>query len=177
MTVLGETVQFSVSNALLLPSAAYIEYFMSKLDQYMEDFFEDESVLCVGNFDKDDVFWDELLMDSDAADVGQKTRLLDIESRNCEEELNWFDSLLVEEETKKNDNTQVFADLLKIEAQTTATEKDSTDSNKGDTEIPKVEVKELPSHLKYAFLGENSTFPVIIAAGLEKKQEEELFLC
>jgi len=82
--------------------------------------------------------------------------------------------LLVEEETEKEDSTQVFADLLEIEAQTIATTEDSTDSNKGDTEIPKVEMKELPSHLKYAFLGENSTYPMIIAAGLEKKQEEEL---
>ncbi|KAJ0465579.1 putative nucleotidyltransferase, Ribonuclease H [Helianthus annuus] len=39
---------------------------------------------------------------------------------------------------------------------------------------PKVELKELPAHLKYAFLGEDQTLPVIIAANLEKEQEEAL---
>ncbi|KAD2392836.1 hypothetical protein E3N88_39813 [Mikania micrantha] len=39
---------------------------------------------------------------------------------------------------------------------------------------PKVELKELPKHLKYAFLGEDSTLPVIIAANLTESQEEEL---
>ncbi|KAJ0586830.1 putative nucleotidyltransferase, Ribonuclease H [Helianthus annuus] len=39
---------------------------------------------------------------------------------------------------------------------------------------PSVELKELPKHLKYAFLGENDTLPVIIASNLEVAQEEEL---
>ncbi|KAD4179197.1 hypothetical protein E3N88_27788 [Mikania micrantha] len=39
---------------------------------------------------------------------------------------------------------------------------------------PKVELKELPKHLKYAFLGEDQTLPVIIASHLEKEQEEAL---
>ncbi|XP_076894295.1 uncharacterized protein LOC143546524 [Bidens hawaiensis] len=39
---------------------------------------------------------------------------------------------------------------------------------------PKVELKELPSHLKYAFLGEGETLPVIIASNLNEAQEEGL---
>jgi hypothetical protein len=39
---------------------------------------------------------------------------------------------------------------------------------------PKVELKELPNHLKYAFLGDNDTLPVIIASNLEMGQEEGL---
>ncbi|XP_076949539.1 uncharacterized protein LOC143622223 [Bidens hawaiensis] len=39
---------------------------------------------------------------------------------------------------------------------------------------PKVEMKELPSRLKYAFLGENETLPVIIASNLEEDQERAL---
>ncbi|XP_076890925.1 uncharacterized protein LOC143542148 [Bidens hawaiensis] len=35
-----------------------------------------------------------------------------------------------------------------------------------------VELKELPSHLKYAFLGEGETLPVIIASNLNEVQEE-----
>nr|XP_043636057.1 uncharacterized protein LOC122607195 [Erigeron canadensis] len=39
---------------------------------------------------------------------------------------------------------------------------------------PQVELKELPSHLKYAFLGEEQTLPVIIASNLEEEQEKAL---
>ncbi|KAD5961655.1 hypothetical protein E3N88_13128 [Mikania micrantha] len=41
-------------------------------------------------------------------------------------------------------------------------------------EPPKSELKELPKHLKYAFFGENNTLLVIIAANLDKAQEEAL---
>ena len=101
--------------------------------------------------------------------------LEETESRGCEEELEWFDSLLMEEEVEKTkDNSKYeFAELLEKEAPETATEKDRN-SKEGEMEIPKVELKELPSHLKYVFLGENNTFPVIIVAGLEDAQEEKL---
>ena len=39
---------------------------------------------------------------------------------------------------------------------------------------PKPELKPLPSHLKYAYLGENETFPVVISAHLDKDQEVQL---
>ncbi|CAM8975358.1 unnamed protein product [Rhodiola kirilowii] len=39
---------------------------------------------------------------------------------------------------------------------------------------PEVELKPLPEHLKYAFLGENETLPVIIKKGLEVDQERRL---
>ena len=39
---------------------------------------------------------------------------------------------------------------------------------------PKLELKPLPSHLKYAFLGEEETFPVIISSSLELNQENQL---
>ena len=35
-------------------------------------------------------------------------------------------------------------------------------------------LKQLPEHLRYAFLGENSTNPVIISASLSPKEEEKL---
>ncbi|XP_076933639.1 uncharacterized protein LOC143599611 [Bidens hawaiensis] len=37
---------------------------------------------------------------------------------------------------------------------------------------PKVELKELPSHLKYAFLEDNETLLIIIASNLEEDQEK-----
>ncbi|CAM8906175.1 unnamed protein product [Rhodiola kirilowii] len=39
---------------------------------------------------------------------------------------------------------------------------------------PDVELKPLPEHLKYAFLGENETLPVIIKSGLGADQERRL---
>ena len=41
-------------------------------------------------------------------------------------------------------------------------------------EPPKLELKPLPSHLKYVYLGESETFPVIINARLSKLEEERL---
>ena len=39
---------------------------------------------------------------------------------------------------------------------------------------PKLELKPLPSHLKYAFLGVEEAFPVIISSSLESEQENKL---
>ncbi|XP_076954069.1 uncharacterized protein LOC143628334 [Bidens hawaiensis] len=39
---------------------------------------------------------------------------------------------------------------------------------------PAIELKELPKHLKYVFLGEGETLPAIIAANLEDEQEKAL---
>ena len=39
---------------------------------------------------------------------------------------------------------------------------------------PKIEQKPLPSHLKYAYLGNSSTLPVIISASLIAIEEDKL---
>ena len=39
----------------------------------------------------------------------------------------------------------------------------------------KLELKSLPSHLKYAFLGVEETFPIIIYSSLDSEQENKLF--
>ncbi|XP_021763808.1 uncharacterized protein LOC110728473 [Chenopodium quinoa] len=46
-------------------------------------------------------------------------------------------------------------------------------SKEGMQIAPKVELKPLPDHLKYAFLGENDTLPVIIASNLTSTQEQK----
>jgi len=43
-----------------------------------------------------------------------------------------------------------------------------------EVEAPKLELKTLPPSLKYAYLGGNNTYPVIINSSLSKDQEEEL---
>ena len=39
---------------------------------------------------------------------------------------------------------------------------------------PSLELKALPAHLKYVYLGEQEAFPVIIASHLNDGQEEDL---
>ncbi|KAK5785820.1 hypothetical protein PVK06_040439 [Gossypium arboreum] len=41
-------------------------------------------------------------------------------------------------------------------------------------EPPKLELKQLPNHLEYAYLGNNSTLPVIIASDMQPKEKEKL---
>jgi hypothetical protein len=41
-------------------------------------------------------------------------------------------------------------------------------------QAPDLELKPLPDHLKYAYLGEKDTLPVIISANLSSKEEGEL---
>ncbi|KAK8535534.1 hypothetical protein V6N12_057050 [Hibiscus sabdariffa] len=41
-------------------------------------------------------------------------------------------------------------------------------------QAPQIELKDLPKHLKYAFLGDNSTLPVIVSNKLSEKEENEL---
>ncbi|KAK8675169.1 hypothetical protein V6N13_033239 [Hibiscus sabdariffa] len=41
-------------------------------------------------------------------------------------------------------------------------------------QAPQIELKELPKHLKYAFLGDDGTLPVIISNKLSAEEEEEL---
>ena len=41
-------------------------------------------------------------------------------------------------------------------------------------QAPELELKPLPDNLKYVFIGDNNTLPVIIAKGLTSVQEEKL---
>src|ERR1700743_1374569 len=43
-----------------------------------------------------------------------------------------------------------------------------------DEQKPNLELKPLPSHLKYTYLGEGETFPVVISSTLNREQEKEL---
>ncbi|XP_016669909.1 uncharacterized protein [Gossypium hirsutum] len=41
-------------------------------------------------------------------------------------------------------------------------------------QAPQLELKQFPSHLKYEFLGDNRTLPIIISSELSRQEEEEL---
>ena len=46
-------------------------------------------------------------------------------------------------------------------------------SSSGD-DPPRPDLKELPSHLKYVFLGENQSKPVIISSKFQKEEDDQL---
>ena len=46
--------------------------------------------------------------------------------------------------------------------------------NNRPKEKPKIELKTLPTHLKYVFLEDNETKPIIISNSLQKKEEDQL---
>ena len=46
--------------------------------------------------------------------------------------------------------------------------------NGGQIEKPKVELKTLPAHLKYVFLEDNDSKPMIISSSLKKIEEDQL---
>ena len=50
-----------------------------------------------------------------------------------------------------------------------------TNSTHPSSELsPSLELKVLPAHLKYVYLGEQETFPVIIASHLNDGEEEDI---
>nr|GFB50884.1 DNA-directed DNA polymerase [Tanacetum cinerariifolium] len=54
------------------------------------------------------------------------------------------------------------------------TENVSTETQPEEDEPPEVELKELPPHLEYAFLGDNGKWPVIIAKDLSSNEKTDL---
>ena len=52
--------------------------------------------------------------------------------------------------------------------------RESPPMNPSIEEAPKFELKDLPPHLRYEFLGNGDTFPIIIASDLNEQQVESL---
>ncbi|XP_022855446.1 uncharacterized protein LOC111376705 [Olea europaea var. sylvestris] len=53
-------------------------------------------------------------------------------------------------------------------------QKSKKSDDKESSESSKIELKQLPDHLRYAFLGDNSAFPVIISSSLTRDEEDRL---
>ncbi|GJW21586.1 reverse transcriptase domain-containing protein [Tanacetum coccineum] len=74
------------------------------------------------------------------------------------------------------DDEPKIKEILKSLNQRRSVQSDYATSHetKGDLEIPKVELKELPPHLEYAFLEENNKLPVIISKDLSQEEKTSL---
>ncbi|KAJ9541005.1 hypothetical protein OSB04_027511 [Centaurea solstitialis] len=93
-----------------------------------------------------------------------------------EDDLNVDD---LEDEEIENDNSDEssdeFADMLQLVAAYEMLEASTRENPLPSIEAPpELELKQLPAHLKYVFLGKENKLPVIISATLEPKQEEDL---
>src|SRR4051812_41789003 len=85
--------------------------------------------------------------------------------------------IMEEDETINEEVKEVVNDLnsLPIRQQQTSqelTREEKTDDGKED--VPKIELKQLSSHLRYAFLDAEKNYPVIINASLNELDEEKL---
>ncbi|CAA0832613.1 Unknown protein [Striga hermonthica] len=72
------------------------------------------------------------------------------------------------EERKIPKRQAAFLELRRDEPGPSASQGEKKDG------VPKLELKPLPEHLKYAYLGENDTFPVIVSSYLSNSELERL---
>ncbi|XP_015959277.1 uncharacterized protein LOC107483169 [Arachis duranensis] len=86
---------------------------------------------------------------------------------------NLVQGVLEEEQCKeiKEQDRQGSCGELPLETMDESIMMDKT--SKMEVEAPKLELKTLPPSLKYAYLGDNNTYPVIINSSLNEEQEEE----
>lgn len=94
-------------------------------------------------------------------------RILTSDPRN-DEEKNEYLALL--EANQRGFNSKSRFESLELE------NRDYYQPKASIEEPPKLELKVLPSHFKYIYLGNASTLPVIISAEFTTKQEEKLIL-
>ncbi|XP_038976653.1 uncharacterized protein LOC120107448 [Phoenix dactylifera] len=95
-----------------------------------------------------------------------------------------LETCLVSAGTSKDDNLEVAKVACALEATCFKTKKRGIyfeDIGKGkpppppsNVKAPVLELKPLPSHLRYAFLGENNTLPVIVSVSLSDEQLDKL---
>ncbi|GJW51042.1 reverse transcriptase domain-containing protein [Tanacetum coccineum] len=96
------------------------------------------------------------------ADPRDDSISLEIDHANCNPE----EDICLIEELLNNDPFQLpLMDLKQSEV---------TETKSSIEEPPELELKDLPSHLEYAFLEENDKLPVIIAKGLKNDEKDAL---
>ena len=108
---------------------------------------------------------EENIQKKDFSELSNVCLVNSIESnKQLELDISNINSLLDSMQTSQNyDDEQKFKELGSIE---------KTEQQ----EAPKMELKPLPEGLKYAFLGEEQTYPVVISSTLTSDQEGKLLI-
>ncbi|XP_019157162.1 PREDICTED: uncharacterized protein LOC109153743 [Ipomoea nil] len=134
MTVLDETVEFSILKSMKLPENDNSHCFaVDVLDSIISAELLDEYLLKVEEIEADEVESSQSTIKEGSGEGGSVTGCL--------------------EQIKEKLHPSIEAEVP-----------------------PKLELKPLPNSLKYAFLGPNNTFPVIIASNLSHEQETSLLV-
>ncbi|XP_023748613.2 uncharacterized protein LOC111896879 [Lactuca sativa] len=144
----GETISFNIYDAMRYPSDVSSLCFVDIIEPMTQEFFE----LC-----DDDVLEMILSKGFDYAKLAKKLKLYSLDPE--------IERLVNNLEIKK---TTQFS-VKQIELPQTHTRLPPSLA-----QPPELELKVLPQHLKYAYLGDNETLPVIISTHLTKFEEEQL---
>lgn len=152
MTILGETVQFEVFK--MAPMHANMIDACLSVDE-LEECVEYFGMKVIENISEPLVAYNDIDVDG----IDEK----------------WFDDLLCMDEHDFNDHIDISNEVYEVsEAGKRAAEAVKERKQEQVSEVPSLELKERPRHLKYVFLGTNETLPVIIASNLTAQQEEIL---
>lgn len=154
MIVLGETLQFEVfrintmhDNVNKDDECLYVDEFVGCFDDFFMKMIDDVSVPLVAckGISVDDI-------------DGQ-----------------WFDDLLCTTEQDSYETNEACGSVLYLsQAGMSAEEQCKHNASTEAKELPSLELKVLPAHLKYAFLVENKSLPVIITSELSNEKEEKI---
>ncbi|GJU50982.1 hypothetical protein Tco_1220537 [Tanacetum coccineum] len=113
-------------------------------------------------FDRPEPFTSEFTLEEIDAYLYDKSISLESDHDDCDPE----EDIYVLEQLLNDDPFQLpLMDLKQSEV---------TEAKSSIEEPPELELKDLPSHLEYAFLEENDKLPIIIAKGLKNDQKEAL---
>ncbi|XP_023739910.1 uncharacterized protein LOC111888026 [Lactuca sativa] len=144
----GETISFNIYDAMRYPSDVSSLCFIDVVEQLAQELFE----LC-----DDDMLEMVLSKGFDCAKLAKKLKLYSLDPK--------IERLVNNLEIKKT--TQFSVKQFEL-PQTHMRLPPSL------VQPPELELKSLPQHLKYAYLGDNETLPVIISTHLTKCEEEKL---
>src|SRR5438270_11203917 len=84
------------------------------------------------------------------------------------------DSIMEEEEVESEEVKEMVRDLKSLPDYEKEPSLELKREEEVEEEKPKLELKQLPNHLRYSFLDEQKKYPVIINASLNSEEEEKL---
>jgi hypothetical protein len=162
----NEKISFNIFDTIKYPDDYNVSSItiVDDIDELVEEHLESETSRAMNSFNESfDEFWDNL-EDSSISEVEKLDNSLGIASENVLKEIEELESPNLE--VSKSEEVYILSCPMSSEL------KISTDRMLPSIEkAPNIELKPLPDHLKYAFLGSKEMLPVIISSNLNPEQE------
>ncbi|RDX71947.1 hypothetical protein CR513_48633, partial [Mucuna pruriens] len=179
----GDTlVQFNIFKTMKHPIEDHSLFGIDNIEELVEEYFQPnscseevedfagiaESSSCLEtDYDEVQEFPDSEGDYSDVADLAFENELIELLNQVC-----------YSKTSKSTNNAESEAEVMSAHLVSSQDEAGQTDSSplieKSPLPPPPMELKPLPSHLKYAYLDKEQQLPVIIANNLYHEQEEKL---